>query len=282
MGNVLGERFDLWYLLHHAESEDDLVLGLTCYLDDSGSDDNSPITVIGGTALTRLNFKAFSERWRKALRYHRITQPLHLTDFKKPYGIHSGMAREMQIALFDDVTKLILDHYTFSLSISVVQSDFIRLIPDGEVRKHVATPITFAFFAAIVVNRAMAKNHNLQRIAYLADEGSRLYTDQFVDAHGAAVKAEMGKQPHYTGALTFAKDDNVPALQAADVIAGIARMDQGGIVPEGLEPLRQLLSTPSHVRLKLGLPAIARLATPIYNWLVKHGTPPTLQDIITA
>jgi hypothetical protein len=28
---------DLWFLLHHSEDEDTLVLGLTCYLDDSAT-----------------------------------------------------------------------------------------------------------------------------------------------------------------------------------------------------------------------------------------------------
>ena len=47
MGEMLCEQQEnyideVWFLLHHSEDEDRAVIGLKCYLDDSGSNDGSP------------------------------------------------------------------------------------------------------------------------------------------------------------------------------------------------------------------------------------------------
>ena len=84
------------------------------------------------------------------------------------------MYKELKIALFGEVAKLILQHFHFRLSISVPQADFKALIPEEDIRKCVAGPMTFAFFAAVVANREMAIKHNIRKIAYLVDRGSKL------------------------------------------------------------------------------------------------------------
>ena len=256
------------------------MLGLTCYLDDSGSDDKSPVTVVGGVGFSRIQLRAFCERWRPLLKKHRIPEPLHLTDFSRPFGRHVGMHREMKLALFGDIAKLILRHYQFSISITVFQSDYEKLVHE-DLRKHVASPIGMSFFCAVMACRTMAERHSLARIAYLADEGCS-FQNQFVDAHAAVVKAETGNLPRLTGGLDFRKDDHVPALQIADVVAGSARRDDNGTLVDEFEPLRQLLEAQSHIRIRLTPESIARIAMPIYNWIVLRGSPPSLQDILKA
>jgi len=235
---------------------------------------------MGGPVFSRIQFKHFSERWRPLLRKYRIAEPLHLTDFYGSYGKYSGMRKELKIALFGDVAKLIFQHFHFSLSISVPQADFKALIPEKDIRKCVAGPMTFAFFAAVVANREMAIRHNMRKIDYLVDRGSKLYNEQFMDAHAAVVQEEISAGDSYTGALNFETDDNVPALQAADVIAGSARLNESKRLVEEFAPLKQLIDSQSHIRIRLGKEAVARLSAPIYHWIVKHGTPPSFRDII--
>ena len=45
---------DLWFLLHHSDDKDRLVIGLTCYLDDSGSDDGSQMVEVDPIGWTKI------------------------------------------------------------------------------------------------------------------------------------------------------------------------------------------------------------------------------------
>ena len=118
---------DLWFLLHHSEDEDAAVLGLTAYLDDSGTDAFSPLVTIGGPFQTRIQFKAFSERWNKMLAKHKIEPPLHMTDFSG-MGKYAGLWPEFKRSLFIDVAQLVNEHKLYSLSVSVSQKDFDEFI----------------------------------------------------------------------------------------------------------------------------------------------------------
>ena len=271
---------DLWWLLHSSDKGNELVLGLTSYLDDSGSDENSPIAVIGGPVFSRIHFKNFCVRWREMLDEHHIPEPPHMTDFVQPHGKHSGMLRELKIALFNDVVRVIHGDYQFSVSVAIPQVDFKTVIPDEEVRKCVAGPSALAFFSTVLINREMAIKHGLYKIAYLVDCGSRFYSEQLIDAHAAVVKAEMSKDDKPTGGLNFDTDDNVPALQAADVIAWSARRNEVGKLIEEFEPLSKLIQSKSHIHKTLPIDGVAMLATPLYAWIVKHGSMPSWKDII--
>src|ERR1700678_2465589 len=101
---------DLWFFLHHSEDEDRLVLGLTCYLDDSGSDDGSRMVTCGGPLMSRIDFKHFSARWAKMYERNQfagytLEQPLHLSDFVGT-GKYAGLYPELKRALFNDVARL--------------------------------------------------------------------------------------------------------------------------------------------------------------------------------
>jgi hypothetical protein len=116
---------DLWGILFHSHNGgDELVMSLRSYLDDSGSDARSPLTVIGGPVFSLIQWKEFSKRWSALLKRYPIEEPLHMTDFVRPHGKHSGMLPEIKLNLFMKVGKLIDEHKRYSLSISVRQEDF--------------------------------------------------------------------------------------------------------------------------------------------------------------
>src|SRR5579863_2449650 len=98
---------DLWFTLHHSEEDGDVVLGLTWYLDDSGSDDGSPLVTCGGLAMSRIDFKHFSARWAKIYgrsRFSRYTlePPLHMSDFLGS-GRYAALEPEFKRAFFLDL-----------------------------------------------------------------------------------------------------------------------------------------------------------------------------------
>src|ERR1035438_5480984 len=95
---------DLWFLLHHSEGEDRVVVGLTCYLDDAGSDGGSPLVTCGGPLMSRADFKEFSKRWgtmygRNQFSGYTLEPPLHMADFVG-HGKYAGLYPEFKRHLF--------------------------------------------------------------------------------------------------------------------------------------------------------------------------------------
>ncbi len=90
------------------------MLGLKFYLDDSGSDDGSPMVTCGGLVMSRIDSRHFSTRWakmyaRNQFSGHTLEQPLHMTDFTG-LGKYAGLYPEFKRALFQDVVKLVNEH----------------------------------------------------------------------------------------------------------------------------------------------------------------------------
>lgn len=270
---------DVWWLLHSSDTGNELVLGLTSYLDDSGSDENSPFTVIGGPVFTRIHFRHFSERWLSMLAKHHVASPLHMTDFGE-HGKLKDFSYEAKVNLFNDAVAAIHGDYTYSVSISIPQVEFKNIIPDDDIRRCVAGPSALAFFSVVMANRAMSDKHGFPRIAYLVDRSSKLVNEQLIDAHAAVLKAEIGRENHPTAGLDFNTDTDVPALQAADMIAWVARRNEIGKLHGEYAPLRQLIESRSHIHKTLPVVGIAMLAAPLYGWLVRHEKMPSWTDII--
>lgn len=278
------------------------VLLFKSYLDDSGTEELSPSTVIGGPVLTLFQLPEFNKSWKEMLRYHHIPPPLHMVDFVRPYGKHIGMHREMKIALFNAVAKTINEHKSYSISVSVPQVDFReRLSP--EVCKTVIGPYALAFFSTVVANRRLPeilasrpgplagyiKNVGW-RVKFVIDRGSA-HSDQLVAAHDALRKWEQAtKDNHFTGTMAFDNDEHVLPLQAADVIAWSARRrETQGPLENEFEPLNAVLDEHAqsstgrnspHTHIRVPLEAIADWARPIDNWIRLHGELPRLQDIV--
>jgi hypothetical protein len=110
---------DLWFTLHHSEDNDRLVLGLTFYLDDSGSDDGSEMVTCGGLVMSRIDFKYFSIRWAKMYERNQfagyiLEPPLHMSDFTGS-GKYAGLYPELKRALFREVAEIISAHRLYDL-----------------------------------------------------------------------------------------------------------------------------------------------------------------------
>lgn len=278
---------ELWFLLHHSEDENNAVLGLTCYLDDSGSDDGSPLVTCGGPLMNRLNFREFSDRWAKMYKRNQFSgytlePPLHMSDFVG-MGKYAGLYPEFKRALFRDVAKLVNDHKLYSVSVAIPRRDFEEEL-SKDVRNNLIGPYAFAFFTLVLLNQTVSEHFKQGpfRTAYLVDLGFG-HQDQLNRAHEIIVNFEkaLGGFRH-TGALATDSDDRIPALQAADTIAWASRrIELSGKLPEGFEPLADLLQEDAHVTIPLPRDGISLLAKPINNWIFRNGSIPTLADIVS-
>jgi len=274
---------DLWFLLHDSEDEGEIVLGLTSYFDDSGSDDGSPLVTIGGPAMSRIQFKEFSKRWGRMLTKHRVEPPLHMSDFAGS-GKYAGWYPEMKRALFLDASALINQHKLYSMSIAISQSEFRSELSE-EVRKNLIGPYAFAFFIAIATHQTLSDNMKTGplRTSYLVDTGFGR-EDQLREAHSVIVTLEKRAGGfRHTGALGFDTDDRVPALQAADVISWASRKRQLGGLTEGFEPLSEVLNQDritAHAHIPLPKEGIKMLADPVNLWISMRGVVPNLSDVV--
>lgn len=279
---------DLWFLLHHSEEEDRVVLGLRFYLDDSGSDDGSPLVTCGGVALSRIKFKELSKRWvglykRNQFSGYTLEPPLHMTDFTMR-GKYAAMPVEFKRALFRDVVKIVNELKLYSLSVAIPQAPFQQQL-SKDVRDVLIGPYAFAFFTVVLGHQHFSERLENGPItsSYLVDTGFGHY-DQLVTAHRLIVDFEkaLGSFRH-TGALAEDSDDRVPALQVADVVSWASRkVLVEGQLPEGFEPLNEILDeNRRHATIPVDADDIKMLSMPINAWIAKYGKVPKLTDIMS-
>lgn len=136
------------------------MLGMICYLDDSGSDDGSPLVTCGGPLFWRLQAKAFTERWpklyeRNQFRGYDLRPPLHMVDFAG-MGKYAGLFPEFKRALFRDVVQLVHEHKLFSISIAISGQEFDNEL-SPEVRRGLIGPYALGFFSAVLLNQGVAE-----------------------------------------------------------------------------------------------------------------------------
>lgn len=249
------------------------MLGMTCYLDDSGSDDGSPLVTCGGPLMSRLQFKNFSQRWAKMYDEvqfpgYTLLQPLHMPDFIR--GKYVGLYPEFKRALFIRVAKLVSEHKFYSLSVAVSHQDFNNELSE-DVRKNLIGPYAFAFFMLVLANQGTSELLKKKpiRTAYLVDRGFGRQ-EQLNQAHDLIVRFEkaFGGFRH-TGALATDSDDRVPALQAADAISWASRqLELHRRLPEGFKPLEKALRedvNPPHVTSEFPRPALKCLLALLTN-----------------
>jgi len=125
---------ELWHLAFHQEDDNQAMTFLTAYYDDSGSDETSPITTIGGPVMSKEQFKEFGREWSELLDSYRVPNPLHMTDFVRPFGKNIGMYPEMKLSLVSRIS-----HFLFLIAVNYF-STVLRS----------TTPLTFASAQAAV------------------------------------------------------------------------------------------------------------------------------------
>jgi hypothetical protein len=278
---------ELWFLMHHSVDPRRLSLALTCYCDDSGTHAESPLAIVGGVVMNKPRFQEMEGDWGKMLHIFRI-EKIHMQDFVRPNGRYCTMPKEMKIALFTQVSKLINRQKTYSISVGVPREEFYSEL-SVEVAKELMGPYALAFLTVMIFNREAARMRNYNnRVAYLIDFDSQL--GQLRSAHDKIMEIERSRGEKFTGPLAPELDDNVFALQAADVVAWTYhRKNASPNFGEDFKPLLSVLAecqfSPSGKRIRPHLSHLVKrgqieaLATPINKWIRGAGDVPTWDDL---
>jgi hypothetical protein len=216
------------------------VLGLTTYIDDSGSDDGAEHVIAGGILLSRIQARSFNRKWQAIARKHRLELPIHLADFQG-HGKHSTILPEMKRCLFIELGNVIKTHRFYTVTVSVRNQDFQAQL-SSEVRKALVSSYAFAFLIVVLCNRTLVEEYHREnpilgtrRVSYLVDSGFG-HSEQLIEAHTILRLVEKREGENTTGQINFDLDDNWTPLQAADLISGTKRilLTGGGRLPLGL------------------------------------------------
>ncbi len=206
---------------------------MECYIDESGADSNLPTAVAAGLLLDFGRSFWLGQEWRKTLDRHKVTGPIHMREFT-PHGRFKDLSHNSRRALFADLVWTINDNKLMSVAGTLTADEY---------RKQFAGLEYLSMYAACFCNVAMYFGAALEKagnrrwpLSFTLDEGNK-YRQQIIDGKPIILKA----LPRVSK-ICFESDDNVAALQAADVLSWCVRRDSsGGSFAHGFEPLKDLL-----------------------------------------
>lgn len=240
---------DLWWFMHNPfDIHDKQAWAFGCYLDESGTDDLSPYTVVAGLLLNRHNFISLGVEWNTFLMNNNIKYPIHMKDFGRPHGKLGYLKDEERYLLFAYLAGLINSHKIYSIA-GIIDQEQYREILKLNKRKEMS-PYGFCFMLCVYANHIEARNNRRKHdIGYLMSEVSE-HKGQIFSTH-AVMRKMQEEEPlrFHVGRLTFEYPKYVPALQAADIIAwGVNRKLRDMPFDQGYDFIEHIIIGDNHVQ----------------------------------
>jgi Protein of unknown function (DUF3800) len=231
---------------------------ITLYVDESGTGQESAATLIGGIYFRNVDRGAFRADWRnEVLKKHRIDS-LHMKEFIR--GKLRHIQHQQRSELFQDVAKVIKRYRCCSFSSPILAADYNTHLAPLTVKGDGITRDFMSFVLLIGGNNELAKwmkdnvtgifndaEHEARRVPFVMDQGGT----SWMAMQNALVSVRKNRTELATlaGRLSFADDNEVFQLQAADVIAWSCRRlhAENGRFPKGFETLKELVTKFPHV-----------------------------------
>ena len=223
------------------------MVGMTCYLDESGTDNDSTVAVVGGLVMDMKQYFWLDVAWRKVLAKHNIPWPLHMKEFGQ-HGKFKHVTSEERRALFYDIASALNDNKTYSIASTLSSAEYHRHF-DGITK---LSMYGASFMRLAMMNGIQSKLMNYPYpMAYLLDCGNR-FRSQAEDAH-TFMKSKDGFKKVLglnLGTIGFDSDDEISALQAADVVSWSVRRKLASELKSGFEPLAELFEGGYHLEIE--------------------------------
>jgi hypothetical protein len=229
----------LWWVMHHSDDPNKRTFAVTCYLDESGTHDDSPKAIVAGLVLNRDGFLMFDAVWENMLSQFKIESPLHMKEFGK-HGNLGYLNYDERYKLFDQVAKIINFYKIRSVAFVLDQLIFSKIM-NQEIRKAIGAYGTCFMGCANLVLLALCDSYHHKDIAFIMEQGNEHASHVFA-AHEVMVRMKNSKGMFINvGSLTF-DSKQITALQAADVIAwAVRRRAVGDPIGKGFQPITQIL-----------------------------------------
>jgi hypothetical protein len=219
---------------------------VTCYLDESATDGNTPTAVVGGVLLNSSGVASLDKHWGSMLDEFALRPALHMKDFGL-HGRFASMSSQKKHTLFARAVEIIVEHRIYTLSATLDHDDYRNTFSEGTRFEHSAYEL--CFIATALGNGKAAEYYRYELpIAYIVDAGNP-YAEHVVRAHQEMEKLSRESDfPRNVGSLTFGDDEKISALQAADIICWSARRRAtSSKFPQGLTLLETLFDAAGHL-----------------------------------
>ncbi len=246
--------------MHHSDDEARRSAFVTCYVDESSTDDKVlPHGVLGGVVMNKNGFLMFEEAWFDLLEEFGIETPLHMNEFG-PHGRFGRFDFCQREQLLRAAVNLINDYKIVSITTTVANQEFANAMDSSFNLSVYGT----SFVGMVVRNQNNADFSGfLGSISYMFDEGNSK-KHHVLNAHSVLRESpDLGVR---LGPIAFDWDTYVGALQAADVVAWAERRRQGDPALRRFEPLLDLFSPDHH----LGTPVTIETLQDINASLLKR------------
>ena len=203
---------------------------LTFYADESGTDSDSPMAVVGGLLLRPEDFFWLDVEWRRVQSKYGITCPIHMREFG-PHGVFKEISAATKMCLFADLVCIMNEHKHASIAATLVTETYLRVF-----ERITNLSMYGACFAQLaMMNDVVARlNDHHEPIPYLLDDGNS-YKKDIIEAQ----RVLASKLPSLK-TIEFSSDTTLCALQAADVVTWSVRRRLAGHFPSEFEPLQAL------------------------------------------
>ena len=189
-------------------------------------------SVVAGLVLDFEGTYWLGVEWSKVLAKHSVAGPIHMREFG-PDGQFRNVTHENRRALFSDLVRLINSNKLISLAATLTAEQY---------RRHFARVTKQSMYGACFTNLmtlvgVAMEIHGSHRwpLDYVLDDGNA-YKKHIIEGSPVLLKA----YPRVTR-IAFESDDNVNALQAADVLSWAVRRNlSGSNFDHGFEPVKEL------------------------------------------
>jgi len=234
-------------------------MAVTCYLDESATDGATPVALVGGVILNSQDYELLAEEWEAMLGRFSLSPSFHMKDF----GLHgrlSAISSNAKADIFRTAASIISARRIYTLSVTLSPADYKDSLSDVSRKEH--SLYELCFLGAAISNGKMAKaNDYHDRVAFVLDSGNA-YAEQVRKAHQELQSYSKSHGiPSNVGSLAFEDDEQVSALQAADIVCWAARRKASGsrFFPES-KPIEELISDEtSHHSVSLGSDILQQL-----------------------
>jgi hypothetical protein len=212
---------------------------MVCFLDESETDSTSTEhAVLGGIVMDRSAVTRFNEAWNEMTTQSRMTKGLHMCKLG-PKGDYPHLVGRPCSDMLREAVAIINHFRLFTFGASWDNRKHEALFSD-HMRQRYFSVYGLAFMMAVEINRGSGSNAGYSTpIDYVLDDGNRFksHIQQMYDS----IKNNPELAEFNVGSMEFADDKNVPALQAADVIAWATRRVKAGKPLKGVHmPLASL------------------------------------------
>ncbi|MCH8112992.1 MAG: DUF3800 domain-containing protein [Proteobacteria bacterium] len=205
-----------------------LLVILTAYLDESGTHDGSPITLMSGWVGKAGRWNQYDKKWRHLLKKRQLSH-IHTKDIVQGSGVFSNRAEwpvDRREALFAKAADLAPRHALFGMTVFLRNDDYDQVYANVMARKPrklkldtkygICFSVCIKYIFGTLENLGVDKDLELHLILEQghnnAGDAQRIFDDVFCKyappQHVEAVKS-----------FSFLKKKEAPALQGADLLA---------------------------------------------------------------